>query len=100
MLSLSAKSVKATIVLDAMELAGFIVPNGSPGMAFEVLVEGRKICGKLNAKTLRRCIATIGEDPAGFAVVLQGRLGPDSVLVDAGIAAQPRAAKPAQAEAA
>ena len=51
----------------------------------------------LNAKSLRRCIATIGEaGPDDVAVILQGKLEGNAV-VEAGIVAQPKAPKAAAA---
>ena len=92
-LRLSAKALKATIVVDPALLAGLAVPNGQPRVAFTIDVSGRAITGEFNAKSLRRVITAIAEHGAeNVVVVAQGRLAGD-VLEEAGIVAQPKAAK-------
>jgi hypothetical protein len=92
---LEAKSLKATIVLDPTAIARITVPNGQPKFALQIRVGGRIYTADLNAKSLRRAIAAIGEaGPDGVAIVLQGKLVGD-VIQEAGIAAQPKAPKPA-----
>ena len=92
--TLEAKAIKATVVLDPAAVAKIEVPNGQPKFPLRVAVAGRTLIAELNAKSLRRCIATIGATgPDGVAVVLQGKLEDDK-LVEAGIVAQPKAPKP------
>jgi hypothetical protein len=56
----------------------------------------KTLIADLNAKSLRRCIATIGASgPDGVAVVPQGKLEGDK-LVEAGIVAQPKTPKATQ----
>jgi hypothetical protein len=97
-LRLQAKALKATIVLDPAALTAIVVPPGSPPVAFTINVDGRRVTGKFNAKSLRRAISTINEHDEGqVAVVVQGRLARErdaDILVDAGIAAQVKGPRP------
>jgi hypothetical protein len=91
-IKLTAKSCKATFVLDQEQIASLRIPDGSPPVEFTVrLDDGRVVTGKLNPKTLRKAVATAAAGPA--AVVLQGRLGPGDVLADAGLSVQPKVVK-------
>ncbi len=100
MINLEARSLKATIVLDAAAVAGLEVPNGAPRIKLRIAVGGRSVSADLSSKGLRRAVTTIRQAGAdAVAVVLQGKLEGDN-LVDAGIIAQPRAAKAAPEEAA
>lgn len=92
-LRLSAKSIKATVVLDPAQLAGLVVPNGQPRVGFVIDVAGRAITGEFNAKSLRRAVAAVTEHGAeAVAVIAQGKLVGDA-LEEAGIVAQPKAPK-------
>jgi hypothetical protein len=98
MLKLTAKTLKATVLLDAAELAGLTVPNGAKSFPVSVSVAGRTLTAELNPKTLRRCVATIAETGTdGVAVVLQGKLEGGVRLAEAGIVAQIKAPKAAAA---
>jgi hypothetical protein len=74
-LSLQAKAIKATVVLDPSALIGVDVPVGQPKFRIMVSVAGRTISADLNAKSMRRCVsATEAAGPDGVAVVLSGKL--------------------------
>jgi hypothetical protein len=93
-LDLQSRTVKATIVLDPKALASVEVPNGLGKVTLSILAGGRTITAEVNAKSLRRCVATIAENgPDGVAVVLQGKLEANDTLLEAGIAAQPKTPK-------
>ena len=95
-LRLTARSLKATLVLDPAQIAAVEVPPGTSAVEFAIhLDDGRTLTGKFNAKTLRRAAAAAAAGPV--AVVVQGRLAPNNVLAEAGITAQPKAEKPAAA---
>jgi hypothetical protein len=97
-LNLQARAIKATLVLDPVALAGVTVPNGQAKYSLHITVAGRTIAAELNAKSLRRCVAAIdAAGPENVAVVLSGKLE-GNTLIEAGIAAQPKA--PAKVEAA
>jgi ribosomal protein S3 len=60
----------------------------------------RRVSAELNAKSVRRVLATIAEHgPDGVAVIVQGKLVGDSIS-EAGIVAQPKVKPAAAAEAA
>jgi len=96
-MDLTAKTLKATLVLDPEAVGRIVVPAGQPKVTLRITVAGRKLTAEVNAKSLRRCVAAIAEaGPTDVAVILQGKLEGD-VLAEAGIAAQPKATKPAAA---
>lgn len=96
-MKLSAKSLKVTVVLDPAALAGIEVPNGSKQFPVSISARGHELTADLNAKSLRRCVAAIGDaGPDGVAVILQGKLA-GQVIEEAGISAQPKAPKVAAA---
>jgi hypothetical protein len=89
-LVLSAKSLKVTLVIDAAQLAGVELANGSAPQPFVVAVAGRKLVGQLNPKTLRKVLAMVREHGSeAVAVILQGQLA-DDAITEAGITAQLR----------
>lgn len=90
-LKLKAKSVKVTLIIDATDLVGVSMPAGESKAPVAIETDGRTIRADLNAKSLRRALDTLrAEGPTGVAIVLQGRLDGNNMLLDAGIAAQPR----------
>jgi hypothetical protein len=90
-LPLVAKLIKATLVIDPTQLVGVEVPNGLSQVSFVVTAAGRRVKGRLNAKTLRRAIGVVTACAGkGVAVIIQGRLAAGDQLEDAGIAAQPK----------
>jgi hypothetical protein len=94
-------SLKAVAVLDPAELLDVVVPEGKPRLVLGIrLPNGSSFTADLNAKSVRRAIAAIREHGADtVAVILQGKLEA-SRIIDAGLSAQLKAAKPASAEAA
>ena len=94
--NLIGKRSKVSIVLDARAFVGVVVPNGAPRFSILVAVAGKTLKAKLdlNAKSARKCCATIAEHgPEGVSVLLQGKLVGD-VIEEAGIAAAPKTPKP------
>lgn len=92
---LTAKSLKVTCVLDPAAVALVPTPNGQPKVTLTVAAGGRTLKADVNAKSLRRCIATISDTgPDNVAVILQGKLEAGDVISEAGIVAQPKVAKP------
>ena len=91
----TARSLKTTLVLDAASFAGLKVPDGQPKVAIEVKVGDRKVTASVNAKSVRKAVATIAEHgPAMVAVILQGSLAMDNTLAEAGLFAQVKQPKP------
>jgi sRNA-binding protein len=91
--TLQAKSIKATVLLDASDISRLRVLEGTSKVALRVNVGNRAITADLNARSVRRAVAAIqAAGEAGASVILQGRLEGD-VLLEAGIVAQPKTSK-------
>jgi hypothetical protein len=90
--TLNAKSLKATLVLDASEIAKLPTPpNGVPRTTLRISVAGRIVTADLNSKSVRKALLTIQEaKPENVACILQGRLAGDDTLLDAGLSALPK----------
>ena len=94
---LIAKTVKATFIVDAAEVAALAVPEA--GKSFSTTVQtpcGATIGVKLNAKNLRRTIGVIREaGPENMATIIQGKLSLANpfTLEEAGLMAAARPPK-------
>ena len=88
--TLNAKSLKATLVLAPAEVLSLSAPDGKPRCIVRVNVAGdRTITADLNAKSVRKTIATIRDaGPENVACILQGKLNADNTLVDSGFTVQ------------
>src|SRR5215470_19699027 len=87
--TLTARSIKATLVLAADEILALSAPDGQPRCVVRINVAERTVIADLNAKSVRKAIATIhANGPEACAVVLQGKLQPDNTLAEAGITIQ------------
>jgi hypothetical protein len=94
---LNAKSLKVTVVLDAAQVTGLSAPDGKPRCIVRINVQGRTLTADLNAKSVRKAIATIREaGPEACAAILQGKLLTDNSLAEAGLSVQLR--QPAAAQ--
>jgi len=88
--SLTARALKATLVLDASAVAGIKVPDGTPKVTLRISLPDRTITAPVNSKSLRKVLATIAANgPENVAVVLSGKLE-GAVLMEAGIAGSPK----------
>jgi hypothetical protein len=97
---LNARALKCTVVLDPVEVAQLVAPDGKPRVAIDIRLPDRRVSVDLNAKSVRKAVAAIGEHgPDGVSVIVQGKLVGDSID-DAGIVAQPKVRPQAAAEAA
>jgi hypothetical protein len=96
--TLTATRLKVTTVLNAAELLAVPVPVGKPRVTLRIrLLPDRALTAEIAAKSLRRALRAIRETGAdNVALVLQGRLSGDTIA-EAGLSAQPKAAKPKQA---
>jgi len=75
-------------------------PDGKPRTVIAIRLPDRRLSVDLNAKSVRKAVATIGEHgPDGVAVIIQGKLVGDAIT-EAGIVAQPKVKPQAAAEAA
>jgi hypothetical protein len=87
--NLTARSLKATLVLEAAEILAATqqIQRIAGRVALRINVAGRSITAGVNSKSLRKCLATIAEaGHAGAVVVIQGKLVGEN-LTEAGIAA-------------
>jgi len=90
----SARSIKATLVLDPEQLVAFVPPTGDR-VQIPIEAGGRRLSVSLKAKSLRKAIATATELGAdNVAVILQGKLEQNNTLADAGLSVQPKGARP------
>jgi hypothetical protein len=97
---LNARAMKVTIVLDPAEVAQLVAPDGKPRVVIDIRLPDRRVSVDLNAKSVRKAVATIGEHgPDGIAVIIQGKLLGDTIT-EAGLVAQPKVKPAAAAEAA
>lgn len=87
--TLTAKSIKATLVLNPAEILTIPLPEGKPRCPIRIVVAGHTVTADLNAKSVRRAIANIREaGPDNVSCILQGRLDANNALLDAGLAIQ------------
>jgi hypothetical protein len=94
---LSARALKVTVVFDPAEVAQIVAPDGKPRVAITIRLPDRRVSADLNAKSVRRALATIAEHgPDGVSVVVQGKLVGD-IIEEAGIMAQPKVRPAAEA---
>ena len=97
--TLTAKSLKVTIILPPVEVLALTAPDGKPRCIVSIQVAGRTLTADLNAKSVRKAIATIREAGVdAVACILQGKLEANNALADAGLSVQLKV-KPADATA-
>ena len=97
---LNSRALKCTVVLDPAEVAQIVAPDGKPRVVIDIRLPDRRVSVDLNAKSVRKVLATISEHgPDGVAVIVQGKLVGDTIT-EAGIMAQPKVRPQAAAEAA
>jgi hypothetical protein len=96
---LNARALKCAVVLDPAEVAQIVAPDGKPRVVINIRLPDRRVTADLNAKSVRKVVAAIGEHgPDGVSVIIQGKLVGDAIT-EAGIVAQPKM-KPTAAAAA
>jgi hypothetical protein len=89
---LNARALKCTIVLDPVEVAQIVAPDGKPRVVLAIRLPDRRLSVDLNAKSVRKVLATISEHgPDGVSVIVQGKLVGDTIA-EAGLMAQPKGA--------
>jgi hypothetical protein len=93
---LNARAMK----VDPAEVAQLVAPDGKPRVVIDIRLPDRRLSVDLNAKSVRRALATIAEHgPDGVSVIVQGKLVADTIT-EAGIMAQPKVKPQTAAEAA
>jgi hypothetical protein len=89
----TARTVKVTVPLDPHEIAALVVPNGQPRFVLTIRLPDRTITADLNAKAVRRAIATIAEHGAdAVACMITGRLD-GSRIGEAGLVVNVKASR-------
>ena len=77
---LNSRALKCTVVLDPAEVAQIVAPDGKPRVVIDIRLPDRRVTVDLNAKSVRRALATVSEHGAsGVATVIQGKLVGDTV---------------------
>jgi hypothetical protein len=96
----TARKLKVTSVLDPAPFVDMpMPPDNAPGRSeLAVTVDGRTYRADVATRSIRRVVAALEEHgPDGVALLLQGALGAGNEILEAGLAAQPKA--PAKAAA-
>ena len=96
-LTLSARALKVTIPLDAMEVRTLPDPGGQARCLLAITCDGKVYTADIATKSLRKARATIAANGAEnvFAMV-QGKLKGNEI-VDCGLVAQVKTPKPVEA---
>ena len=96
--SISGKAVKVVVPLDPHELVRLTAPDGQPRTVLRIgLPDRATFAADIATKALRKAIATIRDNgPDNCVSFIQGKLAGTKVT-EAGLVAQVKAPKPAQA---
>src|SRR3954447_13237610 len=98
--AVTARAIKVTIVLDPAQLAEALAPfeQASGRVPLEITVDGRTLRADFAAKAVRKALGAVREHGhAGVAVLVQGKRMADNSIAEAGLLAQPRGPKAADA---
>ena len=96
-LTLSARSLKITVPLDAMEVKALPDPGGQARCQLAITCDGKVYIADIATKALRKAKATIAASGADNVFVLvQGKLKGNEI-VDCGLVAQVKTPKPVEA---
>jgi hypothetical protein len=69
---LNARALKCTLVLEPAEVAQIVAPDGRPRTVIDIRLPDRRVTADLNAKSVRKAVATISEHgPDGVSVIIQ-----------------------------
>jgi hypothetical protein len=91
---LRAKALKVAMPLDPAQLAAIPLPPNTPAPPMVIEVGSRRCRVQVNAKNLRKVLTAIAEHGVeAVVVILQGVLGPDDAITEAGFTAQVRKAR-------
>jgi hypothetical protein len=100
---LNTRALKCTVLLDPAEVEALVLVEGMPRVQLNVRTAdgSRTVTADIAAKAVRKAQAVIAEHGTdGVAALLQGKLGPNDTLLEAGLVAQVKIQRPAAAEAA
>ena len=93
--TLTAARLRVGTILNATELLAIVAPEGKPRITLRIRLPDRTITAEIASKSLRKAQTAIREAGAdSIAPVLEGRLVAGDVIAEAGLSAQPKAAKP------
>jgi hypothetical protein len=93
--TLTAARLRVSTILNATELLAIAAPEGKPRITLRIRLPDRTVTAEIASKSLRKAQTAIREAGAdSIALVLQGRLVAGDVIAEAGLSAQPKAAKP------
>ena len=93
--TLTATRLKIATTLDATELLAINAPNDKPRITLRIRLPDRTLTAEIAAKSLRKAQTTLRQSGAdNIVLLLQGRLIAGDVIAEAGLSAQPKAAKP------
>jgi hypothetical protein len=93
--TLTAARLKVTTTLNADELLAVPGPESKPRITLRIRLPDRTVTAEIAAKSLRKAQAVIRDAGAdNIVLLLQGRLVAGDVIAEAGLSAQPKAAKP------
>jgi hypothetical protein len=88
--TLSARSLKVTVVLNAAEVADLVVREGERRVMLTIRLPDRSVMADIASKSARRAIAAIREHSInGVTCIVQGKLVEDRIE-EVGLAIQPR----------
>ena len=98
-LTLSARALKITVPLDAMEVRTLPDPGGQARCQLAIACEGKVYTAEIATKSLRKAKSTIAASGAANVFVLvQGKLK-NNEIVECGLVAQVKTPKPVAVEA-
>ncbi|SRR6266446_6187975 len=90
----TARKLKITTVIDAVPFAALrAIPDNAPARVdITIAVAGRTVTADIATKSVRKAVKTLTENGADNVVlILQGALGPNDRIEEAGITAQVKA---------
>ena len=86
---LNSRALKCTVVLDPAEVAQLVAPDGRSRVVLAIRLPDRRLSVDLNAKSVRRALATIHEHWPRRHCGTRGKLVGDAIT-EAGIMVQPK----------
>jgi hypothetical protein len=95
--TVNARAMKVTVPLDAAAVATLPAPDGQARSKLTIICEGKNYIADIATKSLRKVKATIAaNDVENVFVMVQGKLR-NNEIIEAGIVAQVKIAKTADA---
>ena len=97
--TVNARTLKVTVVLDAVSLLAISAPeNGPARTVLNIWLSDRSVAADLASKSVRKAIAAVQEyGPDGCAAIIQGKLIAGDRIIEAGLVVQQKAPRVAAA---